>query len=211
MEAKLYTIKLHGFLAEKYSSEAMQIYGKTVQDLVANLVARFGEQFKTDILEGAWHITLGKCLNDKVSPLDKFLSEDLVNFPLEEDELHIFPAVIGAGGKAGIGQIILGVVLIVVAIVAPYIGGAIGAALVGAQTSLAIAGVLSIAGGVMAMLTKTPSMHDYASVAGADPRHSFMFNGVVNNTEQGVPVPLVYGLHLTGSTVVSAGLEVYQI
>jgi predicted phage tail protein len=42
-------------------------------------------------------------------------------------------------------------------------------------------------------------------------RPSFLFNGVTNNTQQGGPVPIVMGLHLVGSVVVSASLNAEDI
>lgn len=218
MQRRLFKMTLHGEVGKTYGTETIEVYAKNVQEVFSNLVSRFGETFKQTILEGAWHITQGSILQDKVSPLDKFLEPELVDFPIQETDLHLFPAIVGAGGK-GVGQIILGVVLIVVAVVvAVYTGGAGAAGIAGAltaggtATSLAIAGVVSIAGGVSAMLTKSPKLNEYSS---NDPvtnqKLSFIFNGVVNNTEQGVPIPLVYGKHLTGSTVISAGIEVYRV
>jgi predicted phage tail protein len=223
MEAKLFTITMYGFLGKQFGKNPIEIYAKDTKDVFAGLSSRFGDSFKEIILNGAWHITCGKRNTRKLSAEDNFLSEELIDFPLVDNELHIFPAITGAGGK-GIGQIILGVVLIIVAIVMIWnpLGWAAAAGAVGAGTtaatiggvsaaSLALAGVLSIAGGVMAMLTKTPTMDSYAGAAGAEQRPSFIFNGAINNTEQGVPVPLVYGRHLTGSTVISAGMEVVQL
>ncbi|MFN9476466.1 hypothetical protein [Acidovorax sp.] len=42
-------------------------------------------------------------------------------------------------------------------------------------------------------------------------RGSFIFNGPVNTTVQGAPVPLVYGECLTGSVVMSAGIYVEEM
>lgn len=218
MERKLYSVKLYGKLAKDYGSDTIQVYGIHLKDVFAGLVSRFGDSFKSTILNGQWYITKGSRESDQLKETDDFISEEFVEFPMFENEIHVFPAVVGAGGK-GIGQIILGIVLIVVAVVLtivfPPAAGAAAGTLFGVgysatAASLAMAGVLSIAGGVMAMMTKSPSMGDYSST-NVDQRPSFLYNGVVNNTEQGVPVPLVYGRHLTGSTVISAGMDVEQI
>jgi predicted phage tail protein len=208
--SQVYNVQLHGLLAEEFGADSIEIYAKHIKDVFAGLSSRFGDKFKDTILEGAWHIASGK--------QDNFLSEEMLDFPVESTDLHVFPAILGAGGKPGMGQIILGVVLIVVAVVAPYIAPYLGIVMGGitaggVATSLAIAGVLSIAGGLMAMISKSPSMGmgGYEGAAAADARPSFIFNGTVNNTEQGVPVPLVYGEHLTGSTVISAGITTERI
>jgi predicted phage tail protein len=217
---KLYTINMYGALGQTFGETPVQLYAKDLKDIFSGLSSRFGNSFKDTILEGAWQITLGKRESSELKETDNFISEELVDFPLLENEIHIFPAICGAGGArgGGIGQIILGAVLIVAAVVitifAPPAGAAVageigGIAYSGTAASLAIAGALSIAGGIMSLLVKVPSVSDYGS-AGTQ-KQSFIFNGVINNTEQGVPVPLVYGNHLTGSTVISAGMDVYQI
>jgi predicted phage tail protein len=218
MEMKLYSVNLYGSLGNDYTTETIKIYAKDIKSVFAGLCSRFGDTFQSTILHGSWHITTGKRKSQELSEYDKFLSEELIDFPLEENELHVFPAIQGAGGKGGIGQIILGVVLIVVAVVvvvfAPEIAAALGpglaeaggAGVASAGAQLALVGALSLAGGIMTMLTKTPSMSNYGAGAGAQQHPSFIFNGAVNNTVQGVPVPLVYGRHLTGSTVIYAGM-----
>lgn len=45
----------------------------------------------------------------------------------------------------------------------------------------------------------------------ADERPSFLYNGPVNVIEQGYAVPIVYGIHMTGSVVISAGVDVDEV
>ena len=207
---KKYKIKLHSNLS-KYSNEVMEVYANDLRDIFGYLCSRFGEDFKQTILNGAWHILKGNYKDEN------YILEHEVDLPIMEDEIHVFPAISGAGGN--VGRIILGVVLIIIAIIVviyfpPAAGAAIGTlgkyAISGTAASLALAGVASIAQGVMGMLTKSPKI-DVSAGASTDRRESFIFNGAVNNAEQGVPVPRVYGLHLTGSTVISAGIETYRI
>jgi len=206
-------------LGETFTKKPVKIFAKNIQDAMEGLCSQFGESFKDTILNNGWFITTGARDSEELSDSDNFLTEELINFPLSSSEIHIFPAV---GGAGGVGRIILGVVLIIVAVVvtifAPPAGAAIwgtlgGYAIGGTAVSLALAGVVSIAGGVMALMSKTPTMQGYQNAASGsvDQKLSFIFNGAVNNTEQGVPVPLVYGDHLTGSTVISAGLIVKQL
>jgi predicted phage tail protein len=219
MEQKLYKVNFHGKLAKDFGKGTYEVMGVHLKDVFSGLSSRFGQAFQDTIVNGSWHITAGKRKKTRLNKDDNFLSEEVVEFPIDSDELHVFPAIIGAGGK-GVGQIILGVILIVIAVVVTIFFPPAGAAIAGtiggvgysaAAASLAIAGVMSIAGGIMAMMTKAPTMGDYTSAAAVDQRPSFLFNGAVNNTEQGVPVPLVYGRHLTGSTIISAGMDVEQI
>lgn len=45
----------------------------------------------------------------------------------------------------------------------------------------------------------------------AEERPSFLYNGPVNVIEQGYAVPIVYGIHTTGSVVISAGVQVEEM
>ncbi len=119
-----------------------------------------------------------------------------------------FVPVVRGSGKGGIGQIILGALLIAAAF---YTGGASLAG--GALTTTALGGMaLSfgaslIIGGVTQMLTSSPGAISQNSV---NNQPSYAFNGAVNTTAQGNPVPILYGRLIVGSQVISAGLSVDQ-
>jgi predicted phage tail protein len=212
MERQLYKINLHGTLGTSFSEEVISVYATSVKDVFTALCSRFGQSFKSTIQENSWQILQGN--PDK----ENFLSEELLDFPVEDRELHIFPAISGAGGK-GIGQIILGVVLIIIAVVLVLtgVGAPAGAGIIsgltagGLATSVALAGVLAIAGGVMAMMTKSPTANYGSGSNSASQNPSFIYSGAVNTTAQGVPVPLVYGIHPTGSVIISAGIDVLTL
>lgn len=208
----MYSVKLHGALAQEYGEDTIEVYGNNVRDVFQGLVSRFGETFKQTILKGSWHITSGKRGKDKLSEEDNFLSEDDVLLPQMSEELHIFPALVGA--KSATWRIIIGVVLIVIAVVIIVFvpAGAVGVVgLIGSLApAIAAAGVAGVVGGISQLLAKNPSIGNYTDAA-TDQKQSFIFNGAINNTEQGVPVPLVFGEHLTGSTVISAGMDVHQL
>jgi predicted phage tail protein len=128
-------------------------------------------------------------------------------------EIHLVP-VIGGAKRGGIGKIILGALIAVVAVVASPLGSAasVGAALgtgIGGTGitfgSVAIFGASLILSGFAQMLAATP--------AAGNPndretnKASFIFNGPVNVTQEGQPIPLVYGFNVrVGSVVGSAGL-----
>ena len=60
--------------------------------------------------------------------------------------------------------------------------------------------------GVSNLLTPPPSAGQQE-----DPRdQSFVFSGLLNNTKQGVPINIVYGETLIGSTVVSSSVDTFQ-
>ena len=130
------------------------------------------------------------------------------------ETIRIVPVVAGAGG--GIGQIFIGVALIAGA----FITGGADLALAPEATlgftltsttfgGMALAfGATLILGGLSQMLAKTP---DTPSRSQGLDSASYLFNGPVNTTQQGNPVPILYGRLIIGSQVVSASVQAYDI
>ena len=106
-------------------------------------------------------------------------------------EIRIVPIIAGSK-RGGLFQTIAGVALIVVGAVTgqPWISG-IG-------ISLAI-------GGVAQLLTPVPKTSSQQEQAASENKPSYLFNGAFNSTQQGLPVPVVYGTHLVGSSVIAVG------
>ncbi len=117
--------------------------------------------------------------------------------------VRIVPVLIGAGG-GGIGQIILGAVLIGATFLFPATMAVVA---FGTTTWGSIAfgiGTSLLLGGVAQMLTQVPK----ATAPSESPENtpSYSFNGPVNTTQQGHCVPLGYGRGIIGSAVISVGL-----
>jgi predicted phage tail protein len=149
------------------------------------------------IRAGWWRVIVGPPRIRNGVPADCLLMN------MGAQPLHLVPATPPAGGGDGksIGSIILGTVLIIAGAVASYFGQAwIGVPLI-------TTGISMIAGGIAGLLTTTPKSPIATEQANPNDRPSFLFNGVTNNSQQGGPVPLVFGTHLVGSIVVSAGLN----
>jgi len=116
----------------------------------------------------------------------------------EQDVLHIVPVIKGAG--RGLGQILAGALLIGLTVFAgPAITGVFGASVTKALTYV---GVSLVVGGISNLLSPTPD-----SINEASKLQSFSFSGIVNVADQGLPVPICYGRVVTGSVVISAGLN----
>jgi predicted phage tail protein len=144
------------------------------------------------IRDGAWRVIVGPPrLRNAVEPHD-------LGMAAGRQPIHIVPATPPRGGGSGksIGQIILGTILIAVA-VASGVG-------VGILVPLGVSMVLS---GVSGLLFAPVDNVAATDRAGPEDRPSFLFNGVTNNSQQGGPVPLVFGTHLVGSVVINAGLN----
>jgi predicted phage tail protein len=139
--------------------------------------------------------------------------------------IHIVPAAGAAGGGGGIGKAVAGVALIGAAVITgglaagPEVGllGAMGAStgfLGMTYGGIALAGASMVLGGISSLLTQPPAQTQATQATSMAPpgnSPSFLFNGVTNNSQQGGPVPLVFGTHLVGSVVVSAGIEAEDI
>jgi len=148
--------------------------------------------------------------------------------------LHLVPASGAAGGDGGgVGKIAAGVVLIGASIVTAGLAAPAGFAALGtlstfgtamtgasfmgiSAASVAVLGASMVLGGVAGMLSQPPQGIPGVNASPTDSaapgdKPSFLFNGIVNNTAQGGPVPLVFGTHLTGSVVVSANIDASDI
>jgi len=113
-------------------------------------------------------------------------------------EIRIVPVVSGSK-SGGLFQTVLGVVLIAVGAVASAFGQAwIGVPLMQMGIALTI-------GGVIQMLSPTPKSASQQEQASTENKPSYLFNGAFNSTQQGLPVPVVYGQMLVGSSVVAVG------
>jgi predicted phage tail protein len=167
---------------------------------------------------------------------DAMQSLDHIDHPTGSAEaISITPVLQGAGG-GGVGQIFAGIGLIAAAIVLGPIGlgvlGATGtiAGTAGVATAIGYVGAALVLGGTAQLLSPTMSTDSPGAFGStsptrarsrdsfapennevADNRSSYIFNGAVNLTAQGNPVPLCYGRMRVGSVVISAGLSVEDI
>ncbi|MFU1519394.1 hypothetical protein ACM25P_13030 [Vreelandella alkaliphila] len=192
------TLYLYGNLGKRFGKK----YVLDVRD-PAEAVRALGTQlagFSDEIKSGNWHVISG--------PLEKgsTLDEDGLKVALgSQREIHIMPAIEGAGGSWG--NIIIGAAMIAAAF---YTGGASMAAWTTGQASLAAAGAGMALGGVAQMLAPSPTSN-YDDRESPNQRPSFLFDGPVNTSTQGLPVPVVYGRIKTGSVVVSAGMTAEEL
>jgi len=128
----------------------------------------------------------------------------------ERDVFSIAPVLTGAG--QGVGQIFLGIGLVALA----FAGGAglFGAAFaknLGLFAALKTVGATLALGGVANLLSPQPTISMLERGKEAARLESFSFSGIVNTSQQGMPVPIVYGRAFVGSAVLSSGLDVAQL
>ncbi len=100
----------------------------------------------------------------------------------EIDVLHIHPMVMGAGGGGGLGQILIGAVMIAVAVFAPVLLPAMLT-----QGSVVLAGAMMVLGGVLQLLAPQPSIN-----ASNEEKSRYLGNGR-NTVNIGTRIPMIYG------------------
>lgn len=133
----------------------------------------------------------------------------------EEQLHHPVGGIIGivpvVAGRAGAGKILAGIALIVVSFFVPAAWGfAIGALQVSVSALAFNIGVSLVIGGVTQMLAGSPKAPTPSEQASNQP--SYNFNGAVNVTGQGHPVPVCYGGPIrVGSQVISTGLSTAKL
>lgn len=125
--------------------------------------------------------------------------------PSGQQNIAIVPVISGAGG--GLGQIIMGIAIIAISWWNPMGWAAAGAFL--SQSTLYSIGTAMILGGVAQMISPIPKASDPSERPENKP--SYSFNGAVNTTAQGHPVPVGYGRLIVGSAVISAGIDVDEV
>jgi predicted phage tail protein len=202
-------IKLYGPLAEFIGRRVLQADIATAAEAVRFLVANFPgvEQHMAD-------------QHYRVSTGNFDLSLDELHYPAGQEEVRIVPVVVGAGGSTG--KILLGIGLIAASFLLPGAGAfgttsifgvsaaQGGAVLAGIGTALSVVGASLVLGGVAQLLSPVPKVAQGVDTQ-SDPRKSYSFSGIQQTSRQGVPVPVVYGKTLTGSVVISAGVDTVQV
>lgn len=131
------------------------------------------------------------------------ISEEGLTYPVGNDDIRIAPIILGSG-RGGFFQVILGAALIGLSFV-PGLNAAVwaGASTTWAGLSFSL-GVGMLLGGVSQLLTRQPK--GLAGVESVDNGASYNFNGPVNVTAQGNPVPVLYGEMIVGSVTVSGDM-----
>lgn len=196
------TVILNGELGKLFGKRHrldVNTAGEAVRALVANFPAI--EKYLMETKGVGYRIKLHK------SPL---MDANELHQPVGGDTITITPVVAGAG--RGIGQILLGAALIVASFYIPGLPMMFGVA---NTTAIAIgnavfyAGVSLALGGVAQMLAPSPKTGDPRERPENTP--SYVFNGPVNTTAQGQPVPVGYGRLIVGGAVISAGITTEEI
>lgn len=189
MSEKVRTIRLYGKLGARF--------GRVHRLAVANaaeaaralcvLLPGFKQELATSEERGVrYAVFVGK---DNVG-------EDRLHEPPGNEDIRIAPVLHGSK-RAGVLQTIVGAVLVVVGAVISYFTVGLGAPIMKL-------GAAMILGGVVQMLSPQP--RGLSAKDSPNNGASYNFNGPVNTTAQGNPVPILYGRLVVGSAVISGGI-----
>jgi predicted phage tail protein len=135
---------------------------------------------------------------------DLRITEELLDMQTESD-IKIVPVVHGeffflAAGFLGAGA------------AASAIGGIFTASILGTTIASALTtiGVSFLITGAIDLISPQPQPFQVSRQE--DPQDpSYTFTGLLNNTKQGVPINIIYGETLVGSTVVSSSVDTFQV
>jgi len=190
-------VKLYGELADFVGHKELDAVINSTADAIRFLISNF------EGLEAHMSQRYYKVLVD-----DYEIGEEDIQNPIGQSDISIVPVISGAGG---VGRALAGIALIGLALAMP--GGGFAAFKAGTQTFFA--GMVMNVGvgltlmGVSELLFPLPKPPDFSNEE--DPRISFNFSGVQNTSRAGTSHPIVYGEIVTGSVVISAGIDTNQV
>jgi predicted phage tail protein len=187
----LRTIRLLGDLGRRFGREHRLAVATPAEAIRALCVVRPGFRQYVESRERWFKVLVRK------APVADFERE--LHLQHGQDASFTIAPVI-AGAKSKFFQIILGVALIGLAVLNP----ALGAIAIGKTTLAAVAvnvGLSLVIGGVAQLLAPTP---EYTEPVENQP--SYLFNGPVQTTQVGFPVPVGYGELIVGGARISTGI-----
>ena len=201
----LRTVRLYGELAEFVGHKELDAVITCTADAMRFLLSNFPG------LEAHMADRYYQVLVD-----DYEIGEEDIHNPIGQSDISIVPVIIGAGGNTG--RFILGAALLGGAIFAgggfgalfgeglKFGGGKFGAFL---GNFAANVGTGLLIQGVSNLLFPQPEPKEFNNEQ--DPRISFSFSGVQNTSRAGTSHPICYGEIVTGSVVISAGIDTNQV
>jgi len=192
-------VKLYGELADFVGHKELDAVINTTADAIRFLVTNFPK------LEAYMSDKHYRVLVD-----DYDIDKNEIHNPIGQSDISIVPVITGAGG---VGRALAGVALIGLAFATGGAGLSLGlSGFTGGAGISAVVGNIGIGltlMGVSEMLFPLPKPQDFSNEE--DPRISFSFSGIQNTSRAGTSHPIVYGEIITGSVVISAGIDTNQV
>ena len=196
------TIKLYGNL-KRFGTAidlAVEDTAEAIRALCCQLVG-----FRQALQQGYYKVRIGEHLVTTAT-----LEKDMLYKLNDNAVVHLTPVIKGAK-SGGIFSAVLGVALIGLAFWNPLGWAAVGGTglLAGAAQMPLMLGAAMLLGGISQMLAPQPKMGSVGTEQ--EKKQSTSFSNLGNLSAQGRPVPLAYGEILTGSLIISQGIETYNV
>jgi predicted phage tail protein len=199
----LIEVKLLGELGRRFGRK-YSFVANSPKDVISALSHQI-DGFKQYLMDAHERNIAFKLINDKADGMDY----EQVLMPCKR--LVIAP-VVGGGGATG--RILIGVALVALSFLVP--GAAFGAVLAG-QISSGVGNALLIGGKIIFSLGTSLAFSGIAELIAPSPssgsdKESFLFDSADNTTNQGTPVPVLYGKFLAISpALISSSVTTYQV
>ena len=189
------SVNLHGALREFGPSHKLD--AASPHEAIRGLCMMM-PQLANVVVDGRYEVLI----SESPAGLDELTMR--VNQPCRVD---VIPAVDGAA--SGAGKIVIGAALITASVLSGGMAaGAAGLLATAAHAGMAI-GVSMALQGASSLLTHAPNTQ-YENKSSTTKTNTY-FDGPLNTSGQGLPVPIVYGKVDAGSVVASASVEVEQL
>ena len=201
-------VKLYGELADFVGYKELDAVINSTADAVSFLISNF-PKLEAHMANRYYQVLIG----------DYDIDETEIHDPIGQSDISIVPVITGAGGR-GLGKILLGAALIGGAFLFnPALSFSFSKGVTGFGALTGVSGAITKAAvylgaslvltGVSEMLFPLPEPKEFTNEE--DPRISFSFSGVQNTSRAGTSHPIVYGEIVTGSVVISAGIDTNQV
>jgi len=192
-------VKLYGELADFIGHKELDAVINSTADAIRFLVSNF-PKLEAHMADKHYRVLLD----------DYDIDETEIHNPIGQSDISIVPIISGAGSA---GRAIAGIALIGLAFATG--GATLSLGLSGFSGGVGISALVGNIGigltlmGVSEMLFPLPKPQEFSNEQ--DPRISFGFSGIQNVSRAGTSHPIVYGEIVTGSVVISAGIDTNQV
>lgn len=191
MNEKLREVRLYGRLGARFGRIHMLAVSSAAEAIRALCVLVPG--FERALADSDAHGVRYACFLGK-----RNIGEDDLHELVGADAIRIAPVIAGAK-RAGLFQTILGAAILVVSAVTYNAYGATA----GWSMMTSMGATLALGGSVQLLSSQQRGLSARDSPENGA---SYNFNGAVNTSAQGNPVPVLYGRMIVGSAVISAGI-----
>ena len=196
-------VKMYGELADFVGYKELEAVVKNPAEAIRFLVTNF-PKLEAYMASKYYQVLVG---NQDIA------KEELHN-PIVQDDIHIVPVISGAGGGGGLRNILIGAALIGGAFLfSPLTLKTFSTTAMGFGSAAGIAKGVAVIGGALVLQGVSELLFPMTEpeMPEDDPRISFSFSGVQNTSRAGTAHPIVYGEVVTGSVVISAGIDTDQV